>query len=89
MDPKTKCKSCKAEKIVEKSKIIEVGLEPGCPHEHDYVYTGESDEAPGIMAGDLYVRILIDKHKTYTRKGADLFLEKKITLCEALTGFNF
>jgi DnaJ-class molecular chaperone len=25
----------------------------------------------------------------FARKGADLFLEKKISLLEALTGFNF
>jgi DnaJ family protein A protein 2 len=41
------------------------------------------------MGGDLYVRITIEDHKIFTRKGADLFLEKKITLLEALTGFNF
>jgi len=64
-------------------------LEPGVPHDYDYVLTGEGDEAPGIMAGDLYVRIKIKKHNTFTRKGADLFIEKKITLLEALTGFNF
>lgn len=89
IDPKTKCKSCKAEKITEQTKTIEVGLEAGVPDEYDYVCTGESDEYPGIMAGDLYVRVRIDKHKTFTRKGADLFYEKKITLLEALTGFNF
>lgn len=59
------------------------------PNEHDILYTGESDEAPGIMAGDLVVRILIKKHSTYVRKGADLFYLKKISLIEALTGFNF
>lgn len=41
------------------------------------------------MAGDLVVRILIKKHDTFVRKGADLFIEKDITLIEALTGFNF
>jgi len=41
------------------------------------------------MAGDLYVRIMIKKHPTFTRKGADLFIEKKISLLEALTGYNF
>ena len=41
------------------------------------------------MAGDLYVRIKIKKHNNFTRKGADLFIEKKITLLEALTGFHF
>jgi DnaJ family protein A protein 2 len=41
------------------------------------------------MGGDLYVRIKIEKHKTFVRKGADLFIDKKITLLEALTGMNF
>jgi len=35
------------------------------------------------------VRINIEKHPIYTRKGADLFVERNITLLEALTGFNF
>jgi DnaJ family protein A protein 2 len=41
------------------------------------------------MAGDLYVRTMIKKHPTFTRKGADLYIDKKITLLEALTGYNF
>ena len=41
------------------------------------------------MAGDLHVRIFIEEHKVFTRKGADLYMEKKITLLEALTGSNF
>jgi DnaJ family protein A protein 2 len=41
------------------------------------------------MAGDIYARILIEKHKVFERKGADLFMEKKISLLEALTGFSF
>lgn len=68
---------------------MECGLEPGVPHDYDYTFTGEADEYPNVMAGDLYIRIKIDKHKVFTRKGADLYLEKKITLSEALCGFNF
>lgn len=41
------------------------------------------------MAGDVHVRILIEKHKEFVRVGADLFLDKKISLLEALTGTNF
>jgi len=66
-----------------------VSIEPGVPNEYDIKYTGEGDEAPGIHAGDLYVRILIDDHKVFKRKGADIFIEKKISLLEALTGFHF
>lgn len=39
------------------------------------------------MAGDLYVRIKLKKHKVYERRGADLYTKKEITLLEALTGF--
>lgn len=38
------------------------------------------------MAGDVYVRIKIVKHKIFQRRGADLILSKKITLKQALTG---
>lgn len=44
---------------------------------------------PGVMAGDLHVRIRVKPHKLFKRKGADLFMDKEITLLEALTGFNF
>jgi DnaJ-class molecular chaperone len=43
----------------------------------------------GIMAGDIHVRILVEKHKEFTRQGADLFMDKKISLLEALTGTNY
>ena len=41
------------------------------------------------MAGDLHVKFKVKKHKLFERKGADLYLNKKITLLEALTGFTF
>lgn len=41
------------------------------------------------MAGDVHVRIFIEKHKEFIRKGADLFVVKDISLLEALTGTNF
>jgi len=43
--------------------LIEVSVEPGVPHEHDYIFNGMSDDIPGAMAGDVYVRILIENHK--------------------------
>jgi len=50
-----------------KTKTIEVSLEPGVPDGHDILYTGEGDEGPGILAGDLVVRIKIKSHKDFKR----------------------
>ena len=41
---------------------------------------------PGIIPGDIYVRVNIKKHNLFVRKGADLVIIKNIKLLEALTG---
>jgi DnaJ family protein A protein 2 len=89
MDEKDRCKTCKGNKVVDEPKTIEVAIEPGVPSEHDYIYHGECDEYPGVMGGDLHVRVMIANNARFTRKGADLYMEKKISLIEALTGLNF
>lgn len=50
---------------------------------------GDADEAPGVMPGDLVVVVQVKPHDIFTRKGADLFIEKSISLLEALGGFCF
>lgn len=65
MEEKDKCKECQGKKVFEKEKVLEVAIEPGCPDEHDYIFTGESDELPGVIAGDVYARAKIKKHKTF------------------------
>ena len=35
-----RCKGCKGEKVLEKERVLEVGIESGCPNEHDYIFTG-------------------------------------------------
>ena len=44
---------------------------------------------PEVEAGDVIVVIKIRPNKIYSRKGADLYMDKEITLLEALTGINF
>jgi DnaJ family protein A protein 2 len=86
---KDKCKDCNGEKIKRITKTIEVTIEPGVPHEHDIVHAAEGDEVPGVSPGDVVVRVTIEPHPVFARKGADLKIEKTITLLEALSGCNF
>jgi DnaJ homolog subfamily A member 2 len=89
VDPKKVCKKCKGKKVYDQSKKVDVSIEPGCPSGHTVTYRGEGNEIPGAEAGDLEIEISVKKHKTFTRVGADLTLEKEITLKQALLGFNF
>jgi len=88
-DKANQCKTCKGKKINLEKKTVEVPIEQGAPAEHHVTFTGEGDEIPGAMAGDLIVRLVIEKHPVFERKGADLFVQKKISLYEALTGVTF
>jgi hypothetical protein len=35
--------------VIDESKTMEVAIESGVPHEHDYIFTGESDEYVKII----------------------------------------
>jgi len=67
VDEKDKCKKCMGKKLATQKTELEVAVEPGCPNEHVYILHGMGDEAPGVMAGDIHVRVLIEKHKVFTR----------------------
>jgi len=84
-----KCKKCKGDCILDEKKTLEVVVEPGIPEAHLVQFYGDGDEVPGAIAGDLYVKLLIEKHSVFDRKGADLYIKKTISLYEALTGTMF
>lgn len=50
---------------------------------------GEGHDLPDMPNGDVEVIFKVKKHPIFTRKGADLFMHKEITLVEALCGYNF
>lgn len=83
------CKDCKGKKIKKENKKLTVEVDKGAPNGDKYVKHGEGDEIPDAEAGDVVVILEEKKHKLFVRKGADLFMDKEITLFEALTGLEF
>lgn len=86
---KDKCKNCNGQKVIKEKKIIEVQIDKGAPNGEKYVFHGEADEYPGIEAGDVVITVQEQPHTVFKRKGADLMIEKTISLFEALTGVDF
>ena len=64
-------------------------IEKGCPNGEAYTLHGEGDCVPDVDPGDVIVSVSVRKNKTFTRKGADLFYEKEITLLQSLSGVDF
>jgi DnaJ homolog subfamily A member 2 len=89
MDPSKICKVCTGKKIKKELKTLKVEIDKGSPNGERYTIHGEGDEVPDVEPGDVIVQIREKKHKLFSRKGADLYMEKEISLIEALTGLEF
>ncbi|KAF0726909.1 hypothetical protein Ae201684_014902 [Aphanomyces euteiches] len=83
-----KCKVCKGNKVTKERKVLEVHIEKGMRNGQRITFKGEADQAPGLIAGDIVFVVQEKEHSVFQRKGGNLIMEKKITLVEALCGFE-
>merc|ERR1719491_1312770 len=69
-------------------EVLEVHIQKGSPNDHKVQFREMADEHPGADAGDVVFVLKQQEHADFKRKGADLFIERKISLVEALCGFS-
>jgi len=86
---KDKCKRCKGQKILSEKKLLEVYIDKGMKHGQRITFTGEGDQAPDILPGDIIVVLQQREHPVFKRDGDALLIEHELTLFEALCGFTF
>jgi len=67
-------------KVIKEKKIIDADIDKGAPNNQAYTFYGEADEFPGAEPGDVIIIVQEQPHKLFKRKGADLLMEKEITL---------
>lgn len=87
--PADRCEECKGKKIVKEKKIHEIRVEPGSVHGQKIRFSGEADQAPNTVPGDLIVVITEKEHDRFKRQGSDLHYRMKIDLVTALAGGSF
>jgi DnaJ family protein A protein 2 len=88
MNEKDKCKTCKGKKVNKNRKILEVVVEKGMKNGHKIKFSGEADEAPDTIPGDVLFIVQEREHEIFKRKGADLVVTMDLKLSEALCGFT-
>lgn len=84
-----RCPKCLGSKVVKERKTLEVFIEKGMKHGQKIPFKGEADQAPNADPGDVIVVLQAKDHRTFGREGMNLFIQKKITLLQALCGFSF
>lgn len=89
INSKDRCKECSGKKVVSEKKVHEVHVEKGMSHGQKIKFTGEADQAPGVIPGDVIVVIVEKEHGVFKRQGSDLHCKVKIDLLTALAGGAF
>mmetsp|Transcript_15322 Transcript_15322/g.18148 ORF Transcript_15322/g.18148 Transcript_15322/m.18148 type:complete len:418 (-) Transcript_15322:312-1565(-) len=88
-----RCTSCAGEgyqcKTEKERKVLEVVVDKGMKNGQKVVFHGLADEKPNMEAGDINFIIQEGEHATFKRKGADLLITKRLSLNEALCGFEW
>jgi len=86
------CSACegsgKVFKHRQEREVLEVHVQPGAPDGHKIVFSGKADERPDAETGDVIFVVKEQKHQDFKRRGADLFVERTLSLVEALCGFE-
>lgn len=88
INEKDRCKTCNGRKVTPDRKILEVHVDKGMEDGQKVVFKGESNQEPGVPAGDIVVVLDEREHPVYKRQGMDLIMEMDINLVEALCGFK-
>jgi len=86
------CSACggqgKSFKTKQEREVLEVLIQKGSPNNHKVTFREMADEHPDADCGDVNFILKEQDHADFKRKGADLFIERDISLVEALCGFE-
>lgn len=89
IDPANVCGSCKGTGLQKEKTEFPIDVEPGALDGHEFRFRGRADEAPGHDTGDVVIVVREKRHKAFQRIHDSLVMSKKISLVEALCGFQF
>lgn len=87
--PNKPCTACKGAGRVSASREMAIQIAPGVSNDQliKLVGAGEAGER-GAESGDLYIRVKIDPHKIFERRGDDLYVKKEAAMVDALLGIK-
>lgn len=85
--PEEKCRKCRGEGRIWGREDLKISIPAGIEDSETIKIPGKGEKGKrGILSGDLYVRIHIEPHSRFKRRGDDIFYETTISFSEAVLG---
>src|SRR5579884_2370411 len=84
---RTACKTCGGEGRIRRSETIDVRIPPGVDNGARVRVPGKGNSGTmGAPAGDLYLRVVVQPHPVFERRGSDIYVKLPVTVSEATLG---
>ena len=84
---KAPCETCTGTGTVRKAKKIEINIPAGIDDGQAIALAGQGDTGKrGGQNGDLFIVVSVMPHKTFKRKGKDIYFETRIPFVKAVLG---
>ena len=87
--PEHPCEVCKGHGIARREEEIHVVIPAGISNGEMIRMPGRGEAIQGGGAGDLYVKLHVKPHKTFTREGNNLLTSLAVKLTDALLGHEY
>jgi molecular chaperone DnaJ len=87
--PEEKCPVCKGLGVEKREESIAIKIPAGIQNGEMIRLSGAGEAVPGGVSGDLYIKIHVTPHPTFTREGNNLVMELGIKLSDALLGGEY
>lgn len=77
-----------AERCKTDAKVLTATIERGAPEGTEITFARASEQKPGVIPGDVKLRLKAARHAVFSRNGTTLHMEMQIQLRDALLGFE-
>lgn len=84
--PREKCHKCRGAGVARNEEEIVVKIPAGVDDGEMVRLGGAGEAVRGGTAGDLYIKLHVDKHPTFRKEGSSLLMDLNIKLTQAILG---
>jgi len=87
--PEHRCSVCGGHGVVKRNEEIRIAIPAGIQDGEMIRMTGRGEAVPRGTAGDLYVKVHVERHKIFQRDGENLVMKLSVKLSDALLGAEY
>src|SRR3989344_225460 len=87
--PESRCTTCRGHGVVKRNEEVRIAIRAGIQNGEMIRLTGRGEAVPRGSAGDLYVKVHVERHKVFQRDGDNLVMDLSVKLSDALLGAEY